>query len=364
MGYLTSKYINKEILTYLIYVFSIITFIVIFNQVFLVFRESLETPLSISEIFKIVLFKSISDFSLIICISLFIAILIVLEKFSKNSEFVILCQGGMSFLKLVYFTIPVISTAVFFVIFHTFYLAPQLNSKVESYKVNALNNLERINFTKSYFHSFDKGNLTVYIGDIEKSLSISEETYKNIFIHIKDKSNETSSILLAEAGEKNYDNNLPLLNLRNVKKYTFMKNMSEYQIDNYEFLSINLKSYNSNKSDALEIKKSSISSLELFSKERNRYENGELYWRIVAPILLLFSSISALFLNNQNKRRSKSKTYSLGFILITIYFLIALFVKSIIENDALSLNAGLIATIICLIAIFTLIGIIKNYYVN
>ena len=364
MGYLISKYISKEILVYLIYVFSIITFIVIFNQVFLVFRESIETPLSISEIFKIVFFKSIADFSLIICLSLFIAILIVLEKFSKSSEFVIFSQGGMGFSRLIFFSSPIVLTSVFFVFFHSLYLAPQINSKIESYRVNALNNLERVNFTKSYFHSFDKGNLTLFIEDVEKKLSTGDETYKNIFIHSKDKLNETYSILLADFGEKNYYNGIPLLNLRNVKKYTFMEHMSEYQIDNYDFLSINLKSYNSNNSEAVEIKNSSISSFELFSKQRNRYENGELFWRMVVPILLLFSSISALFLNNQNIRSSKNKTYSFGFILITIYFSIALFVKSIIENDTIGLNEGLIVTVIGLITVFTLIGIIKNYYVN
>jgi len=364
MGYLISKYINKEILVYLIYVFSIITFIVIFNQVYLVFKESIQTPLSISEIFKIVLFKSIADFSLIICISLFIAILITLVKFSKSSELVILSQGGMGFLKLIFFATPIIITSTFFVFFHSLYLAPQINSKVESYRFNALNTLERINFTESYFHSFDKGNLTIFIGEIEKKLSTGDETYKDVFIHSKDKLNESFSILTADVGEKYYYSNFPVLNLRNVRKYTFMKKISEYQIDNYDFLSINLKSYNPNKLDALEIKNSSISSLELFSKERDRYENGELFWRLVVPLLLLFSSVSALFLNNQNIRSSKNKTYFFGFILITIYFSIALFVKSIIENDALNLNDGLIVTIIGLITMFTLIGLIKNYYVN
>ena len=91
-----ARYIRFNLLTFFFAIFFIIGLIVFGNQFVLTVQESFERGIPLQELMPLVSFNMIRDVSLILTLSLFLAIILSISKLYKNSEAIVMNSIGVS----------------------------------------------------------------------------------------------------------------------------------------------------------------------------------------------------------------------------------------------------------------------------
>ena len=84
-----ARYIRRNLVTLFFAIFFIIGLVVLGNQFVLMVQESVERGIPIQELMTLVSFNMIRDVSLILSLSLFLAIIVTISQLYKNSEAVV-----------------------------------------------------------------------------------------------------------------------------------------------------------------------------------------------------------------------------------------------------------------------------------
>jgi len=330
------RYLINQLFTLFIVISSFLFFIVLFNQLFLVLKDSISIPFFFNEIFIIVLLKSITDLPLLISISFFFAILIFFNRIQKNSEIYIFESAGLGKLKLAKLISPLISYVFLIILLISNILSPVLEKKIIDFRENAKANISRIELKKGIFNVFNNGKLTIYTENIDEGKN-NESFYSNILIHFENKNSKT--LILARKGNKFFDNKDSILSLDDGSKYLFEKDKTS--VTNFKSLKINLSRLRKEINlpniinDNLKIKHF----FELMTEE-DSLNKGEVYWRLSLPFSVITLSLIALYISPIIPRSKGNKNILFGMMILFVYFSGSLIVKSAIEEKSLSFALG------------------------
>ncbi len=132
-----AKYFMRNVLTLLFAVFIVIGLIVFGNQLVLVVKDSLEAGIPLEDLIPVVGFNMLRDIPLILSLSLFLAIIIAVNRLYKSSEAIVMNSMGVGDKSFMLFVQPIVIVIFLIILYLTNAVIPW--SKAQKNQINTPN---------------------------------------------------------------------------------------------------------------------------------------------------------------------------------------------------------------------------------
>jgi len=335
-----AKYIRRNLVTLFFAIFFIIGLVLFGNQFVLMAQESVERGIPLQELMPLVSFNMIRDVSLILSLSLFLAIILTISQLYKNSEAVVMNSLGLNDKHFIFFIQPLVILSFIIIFFLTIYAVPWANQQ-KNIREEETNNASEFSFiTEGEFEIFKQGEIVFYASESKSLNTIGEQNMEEIFIYVFD--NENPVIVLASEATKYIDSvsDSIYLRLKDGVRYQGIPSNDNINILNFDLYDLEIVSGELQNSVAIYTKIEGKSTLDLI-KEGDLYAKAELQWRLSQPITVLILSVIGVFLGKVSPRGGKGVNLLIGVIVFMFYYNGLLVAKSAIELGQMEPLIGL-----------------------
>ena len=127
-----ARYMRRSLVALFFAIFFIIGLVLFGNQFVLMVQESIERGIPVKELMPLVSFNMIRDVSLILSLSLFLAIILTISQLYKNSEAVVMNSLGLNDKYFIVFIQPLVLLS-FVIIFFPDNLCSSLGKATKKY---------------------------------------------------------------------------------------------------------------------------------------------------------------------------------------------------------------------------------------
>ncbi len=335
-----AKYIRHNLVTLFFAIFFIIGLVLLGNQFVLMVQESVERGIPLQELMPLVSFNMIRDVSLILSLSLFLAIILTISQLYKNSEAVVMNSLGLSDKHFIVFIQPLVLLSFVIIFFLTIYAVPWAKQQKNIMEEETKNASEFSFITEGEFEVFKQGEIVFYASESKSLDTIEEQNMEEIFIYTFE--NEKPVIVLASEAKKYIDSESEsiYLRLKDGVRYQGIPGNENINILNFDWYDLEIVSGELQKSIVIYTKIEGKSTLDLI-KEGGRYANAELQWRLSQPITVLILSVIGVFLGKTSPRGGKGVNLLIGVIVFMLYYNGLLVAKSAIELGQMDPIIGL-----------------------
>ena len=335
-----AKYIRRNLVTLFFAIIFIIGLVLFGNQFVMMVQESVERGIPLQELMPLVSFKMIRDVSLILSLSLFLAIILTISQLYKNSEAVVMNSLGLSDKHFIVFIQPLVLLSFVIIFFLTIYAVPWAKQQKNIMEEEIKNASEFSFITAGEFEVFKQGKIVFYASESKPQDTIEGQNMEEIFIYAFD--NEKPVILLASEAKKYIDSESKsiYLRLKDGVRYQGIPGNENINILNFDWYDLEIVSGELQKSIVIYTKIEGKSTLDLI-KEGGRYANAELQWRLSQPIIILILSVIGVFLGKTSPRGGKGVNLLIGIIVFMLYYNGLLIAKSAIELGQMDPIIGL-----------------------
>ncbi len=335
-----AKYIRRNLVTLFFAIIFIIGLVVFGNQFVMMVQESVERGIPLQELMPLVSFKMIRDVSLILSLSLFLAIILTISQLYKNSEAVVMNSLGLSDKHFIVFIQPLVLLSFVIIFFLTIYAVPWAMQQKNIMEEETKNASEFSFITAGEFEVFKQGKIVFYASESKPLDTIEGQNMEEIFIYAFD--NEKPVIVLASEAKKYIDSESKsiYLRLKDGVRYQGIPGNENINILNFDLYDLEIVSGELQKSIVIYTKIEGKSTLDLI-KEGGRYANAELQWRLSQPITVLILSVIGVFLGKTSPRGGKGVNLLIGIIVFMLYYNGLLIAKSAIELGQMDPIIGL-----------------------
>jgi len=337
---LIARYVRRNVVVLFFAIILIIGLVVFGNQFVLRMQDSIEQKFPFQEIMPLISYNLIRDFPLIFSLSFFLAIILAVTQFYKNSEAIVMNSLGLGNKHFIVFLRPLVIVSFLTLLFVTTTSVPW--SKQQKYIIEEeYKNASEFSFIKEgEFEEFKDGEIVFYASE---SLTPDGETQQNMEeIFISAKSKENSIIVLASSAIKYTDpeTNNVYLRLKNGTRYQNIidsknKNILEFDQYNLQIISGDIQNTITQYTAI-----GGTNTLELLKGE-GPLVSAELQWRFAPPIGLLILSILGVLLGKASPRGGKSIGILIGIIIFLLYNNGLLIAKNSVERGELNSVIGL-----------------------
>ena len=335
-----AKYIRHNLVTLFFAIIFIIGLVLFGNQFVMMVQKSVEQGIPFQELMPLVSFKMIRDVSLILSLSLFLAIILTISQLYKNSEAVVMNSLGLSDKHFIVFIQPLVLLSFVIIFFLTIYAVPWAKQQKNIMEEETKNASEFSFITAGEFEVFKQGKIVFYASESKPLDTIEGQNMEEIFIYAFD--NEKPVILLASEAKKYIDSESKsiYLRLKDGVRYQGIPGNENINILNFDWYDLEIVSGELQKSIVIYTKIEGKSTLDLV-KEGGRYANAELQWRLSQPITVLILSVIGVFLGKTSPRGGKGVNLLIGIIVFMLYYNGLLIAKSAIELGQMDPIIGL-----------------------
>ena len=331
-------YFQKNQLSLWLLISSILFLFVIFNQFFLVIKESIDTPFVTSEILIIIFLKAFSDFPILASISFLISISIVFSRMINSSELLIYSSGGIGKKEILKIISPITFILFFFLLIQNFYLNPAIDRKIDSLRDNASKNLSRFSFKEGAFNLMNNNKNMVFVSAKDSNLGKDHEIFKDLYLFQIDKEHLYS--IHSSDAEKFSEGDETFFNFKKGEKFLFDNKNSTYEVLNFDNLKINLSKTNKkNFSNQTNVGTSSLGGLIL--NFGNSVYDAELFWRFSVSFSVFIFSLFALSAISIEPRKKNAFPMLMSISFLIFYLTIILAVKSSLLSDEIGFFEGI-----------------------
>ena len=335
-----SRYLQKNIIVFLVSIFFIISFIVFGNQFVSIVQKSVEHGIPFQELMPIIGFNMIRDLPLIFSLSLFLAIIISISQMYKNSEAIVINSFGIGDKGLIYYIQPIVILSFVLVFVLTIYVVPWAKQQKSNAEDETVNASEFSFITEGKFESFKNGEIVFYASESSSINKVGQQNLEEIFIYVSNKVSPV--IVLASTGIKYTDSTSQsiYLRLKDGVRYEGLpgeinKNILDFDLYDLEIVSAEVQKTLSNFS-AIEEK----TSIDLLT-DGGLPANAELQWRISQSLSILILSFIGVLLGKTSPRTGKGINLLAGIVVFMIYNNGLLVAKNSIERGDLTPFIGL-----------------------
>ncbi len=335
-----AKYLRRNVVTKFFAIVFIIGLVLFGNQFVLMVQESVERGIPIQELMPLVSFNMIRDVSLVLSLSLFLAIIITISQLYKNSEAVVMNSLGLSDKHFIMFIQPLVLLSFVIIFFLTIYAVPWAKQQ-KNIMEEETNNASEFSFiTEGEFEVFKQGDIVFYASESKSLDNSGDQNMEEVFIYAFDSENPV--IVLASEAQKYIDSKTDsiYLRLKNGVRYEGIPSYENKKILEFDSYNLEIVSGELQKSVVIFTTIEGKSTIDLI-KEGGRYANAELQWRLSQPITVLILSVFGVFLGKASPRGGKGVNLLIGVIVFMIYYNGLLVAKSSIELGQLDPIIGL-----------------------
>jgi len=285
-------------------------------------------------------FNMIRDMSLILSLSLFLAIIITISQLYKNSEAVVMNSLGLSDKNFIVFIQPIVLLSFVIIFFLTIYAIPWAKQQKNILEEETKNASEFSFITEGEFEIFKQGDIVFYASESKSQDTIGEQNMEEIFIYAFDDGNPV--IVLASEAKKYIDSESDsiYLRLKDGIRYMGIPSNKNINILNFDLYDLEIVSGELQNSVAIYTKIEGKSTLDLI-KDGGRYANAELQWRLSQPFTVLILSVIGVFLGKASPRRGQGINLLIGVIVFMLYYNGLLVAKSALELGRMDPIIGL-----------------------
>ena len=360
-----ARYIRRNLFVMFGAIIFVIALVLFGNQFVLMVQESVERGVPLQELMPLVSFNMIRDFSLVLSLSLFLAIIITISQLYKNSEAIVMSSLGLSDKHFIAFILPLTFLTFIFIFFLTIYAVPSANQEKNIIEEETKNASEFSFITEGEFEKFKQGEIVFYASESKSLDTIGEQNMEEIFIYALEDGKPI--IVLASEAKKYIDSesSSTYLQLKDGIRYMGIPSNENINILNFDLYNLEIVSGEFKKSVAILTKIEGKSTFELI-KERDSYANAELQWRLSQPITVLILSVIGVFLGKATPRGGKGINLLIGVVVFMLYYNGLLAAKSAIEVGRMDPIIGLWGVHLLMIILILLLyqfrqGKIANY---
>jgi lipopolysaccharide export system permease protein len=277
-------------------------------------------------------FNMIRFLPMLLSLSLFLAVLLTLSRWYRDSEMVVWFSSGQSLSSLIR---PVVSFALPIIIVIgvlSLFVTPWATHKASEFRDMLKSRDELATITPGVFKESRSADRVFFIESFDELGNL----VKNIFV--QSVQHQKLGIIVASEGYRetaeNGDNFLVMMNGR---RYEGLPNTPEYTITEFERYAIRIEPAEVEKSVPKTREKSSIELLQ----QRNRDGNAELQGRLAMPISAFILVLLAIPLSFVDPRSGRSANLMLAILVYTIYNNLLSIFQAWVAQGKISLIIGL-----------------------
>ena len=335
-----ARYIRRNLAIFFFAIFFIIGLFVFGNRIVLTVQESFEHGIPLQELLPLVSFNMIRDVTLILTLSLFLAIILSISQLYKNSEAIVMNSIGLSDKHFFVFIQPIVLLTFVIIVFLTIYAVPWAKQQKNIVEEETKNASEFTFITEGEFEEFKQGDIVFYASESEILDTLGDQNLQEIFIY---SFNEGKPIIvLASEAKKFFDpvSKSTYLRLKDGIRYEGIPSDKNINILNFDLYDLEIISGELQKTLATYTKIEGKSTRDLI-KEGGSYANAELQWRLSQPIMVLVLSLFGVFLGQTSPRGGKGVNLLIGVIVFMLYNNALLVAKNSIERSQMDPIIGL-----------------------
>ncbi len=342
---IVNRYLMKEIALPFFAVISVLTFVLLMGRILQVMDLMINKGIAFLDIARMMLYLSPGFLVFTIPISLLISILIGVGRLSGDNEWTVLRMAGLSLMQL---SVPIFiaAFAAFLLTFTTtVYLVPYGNLSSQSLLFEIARKKASIGIHEKVFIDYFK-DITLYAdsvpasGDFLEGVFISDsrlgKTYSTIIARraylISDPNKETITLRLENGSTHTVD-----ADLNNYRKADFLFYDIKLEID------AQIAGFGQRRKSSTEM---TIGELQKMRKDpalkdaEKREFALELYKKSAIPISCLIFVLIGIPLGMKSHRHVRARGFTIGIILVLLYYLLRIFGETMAETGRISSFTG------------------------
>lgn len=255
-------------------------------------------------------FNMIKFLPMIISLTLFLAVLMTLSRWYRDSEMVIWFSSGLSITSwikpVLRFTLPVIVLISVLSLF----VMPWATSQGEAYKTQLESRDDLASISPGVFKESSNGERVFFIESFDELGNV----VKNIFV--QSLQHQKLGIIVAAEGSRVVEaNGDQFVVMQNGRRYEGSRGSAEFSTTKFEKYAIRVEAKEAKQEPPSTQSKSSG---ELLSS-KDSVNQAELQWRFAIPISALILSLMAIPLSALDPRAGRSANFALALIIYIIY---------------------------------------------
>lgn len=255
-------------------------------------------------------FSMIRFLPMLLSLSLFLAILLTLSRWYRDSEMVIWFSAGLSITRwiqpVLVFTLPIVMLIAGLSLFVT----PWAINKVEDFRVQLESRDDLAAISPGVFKESAHADRVFFVESFDELGNV----VKNIFV--QSIQHQKVGVIVAAQGsrltEKNGDN---FLVMQNGRRYQGARGTAEYSTTEFEKYAIRVQANEAQRSAP---STQAISSRELL-QNKSSSNLAELQWRFAMPVSAFILALLAIPLSALDPRAGRSSNFALAIIIYIIY---------------------------------------------
>ena len=277
-------------------------------------------------------FSLISYMPMILSLSLFLAVLLTLTRWHRDSEMVVWFSAGLglkSWVKpILAFAIPVIVVISLL----SFLVMPWAIEKIDDYKQQLKSRDDLSSISPGVFKESNSGERIYFIESFDELGNV----VKNIFVQ-STQHQKTGVTVASEGSREKADNGDNFLVMKKGRRYEGKPNSAEISTTEFERYSIRVET----KEVARDADVANVKSTQSLLSAASGSDKAELQWRLAIPVSAIILVLLAIPLSFVDPRAGRSLNLAFALLIYIIYNNILSIFQAWISQGRLSANIGL-----------------------
>lgn len=277
-------------------------------------------------------FNMVKFLPMILSLAIFLAVLLTLTRWHKDSEMVIWFSAGLGLKQwirpILNFAVPVIIVITLLSLF----VMPWATQKAEEYRVQLKNRDELSSVSPGVFKESNAGDRVYFVESFDK---LGYEV-KNVFV--QSVQHQKTGVIVASSGkrvkEKNGDN---FLVLEQGRRYEGKPNSAEVSTTEFEQYAIRIETKEASPEPSTAQEKSTQSLL----TDNSAADKAEMQWRLAIPISAIILVLLAIPLSFVDPRAGRSLNMMFALFIFIIYNNMLSIFQAWVTQDRISAWIGL-----------------------
>lgn len=336
---IVAKYLMRNIWIMLGAIFLIISLVIFGNQVVLMLKESLEHGIPATDLLPLISFNMIRDTPLILSLSLFLAVILAINKLYKNSEAIVMNSLGIGDKHFMVFIQPVVLPVFFFILLLTTFVVPW--TKQERSSIISRDDTSGFVFIQQKkFQKFKDGNIVFYATKVEDGVKDIQQTIEEVFIYAL--VNGESVITLAKEAQKytDPDTNSTYLRLKDGARYHGFLGNANKRVLSFDLYDLQIVDGEKQQPKVNYTQTKSRGMIDLLYSD-NLKDIAELQWRLSQPLSTFILSFLGVLLGKASPRGGKNLGLLFGVAIFILYNNALTIAKSSLEHGETPVWIGL-----------------------
>lgn len=255
-------------------------------------------------------FSLVKFMPMILSLTLFLAVLMTLSRWYRDSEMVIWFSGGLGITHWIRPVLTFVAPIILFISILSLFVMPWAINKGDQYRTQLESRDELASISPGVFKESSNGERVFFIESFDELGNI----VKNIFV--QSIQHQKLGIIVAAEGsrfvEKNGDH---FLLMKNGRRYQGARGTAEFSTTEFESYAIRVEAKEAKQEPPSTQSKSSRELLQ----DKNTTNSAELQWRFAIPISALILSLLAIPLSALDPRAGRSANFAVALIIYIIY---------------------------------------------